>query len=155
VELKISRTAGAGTAIGIDYQTFGSGDAIAGRDYVATSGRLEWAAGDTTDKTIAIQVPDRNRAVGTGFTLRLTPAYGSPVVLAQDAYVNLNANTSPTGPSPAPSPPSPAPTPPTGGTPTSSGGGGGSTGPALLSLLALLLICSSRRNAQPRFAVHR
>ena len=152
--LTVSRTAGAGTAIGIDYQTFDLSDAIAGRDYVATSGRLEWAAGDSTDKTIAIQVPDRQRAVGIAFALKLTPSYGNPVILDQVAYVNLNANTATTGPSPGPSPSAPAPTPPTSGTPASSGGGGGSTGPALLSLLALLTICASRRKAQLGFAAH-
>jgi len=143
--LTVSRTAGAGTAIAVDYQTIDYGtDAIAGRDYVATSGRLEWAAGDSTDKTISIQVPDRQRTVGTAFALKLTPAYGNPVLLDQLAYVNLDANTATPGPSPAPSPPTSEIPKSSGG----SGGGGGSTGPALLGLLALMAIHARRRKAQ-------
>ena len=62
----------------VDYQT-SDGSAIAGSDYTATSGTLNWAAGDSADKTFTVPVTWDARAEGTeSISLALTnPGGGS------------------------------------------------------------------------------
>jgi hypothetical protein len=155
-QVVLGRTAGLGTAIAVEYRTLDNG-AIAGRDYVASIGRLDWAAGDASDKTITIEIlqrPSPTAASLKSFFLQLTPASGGPVMLDQEGTIWIEPSQ-PASPSPTP-PPATTPTPPAPGSGSGqhSGGGGGSSGPALLSLLVLLMICARGRNAQPRFAVH-
>jgi MYXO-CTERM domain-containing protein len=156
----LARTAGVGNAIAVDYRTVDDG-AIAGRDYVASVGRLDWAAGDASDKTITIEIlqsPDSTSF--RKFSLQLAPASGGPVMLDQEGTIWIEPSQ-PASPSPTP-PPAATPTPPPATPPApgsvsgqhSGGGGGGSTGPALLSLLALLLLCARRRNLQLSLATH-
>jgi hypothetical protein len=51
----VSRTPGAATPITIDYDT-ADGTAVAGTDYTGTTGTLQWAANDSTDKSITIPI---------------------------------------------------------------------------------------------------
>ena len=51
----VRRNAGTAGAVSVDYATSDLG-ATAGDDYTATSGTLEWAAGDMDDRTITIPV---------------------------------------------------------------------------------------------------
>ena len=161
-QVVLARTAGVGNAIAVDYRTVDD-SAIAGRDYVASVGRLDWAAGDASDKTITIEIlqsPDSTSF--RKFSLQLAPASGGPVMLDQEGTISIYPSQ-PTSPSPTPPPaatPTPPPTPPPATPPApgsvssqhSGGGGGGSSGPALLSLLALTMIGARRRNAQLNFA---
>jgi photosystem II stability/assembly factor-like uncharacterized protein len=54
VTIPVSRTIGVSGAISVNYAT-GGGTATAGVRYTATSGTLNWASGDATDKTITVQ----------------------------------------------------------------------------------------------------
>jgi hypothetical protein len=55
VTITVSRTSAAATPITIDYDT-ADGTAVAGTDYTGTSGTLQWAENDATDKSISIPV---------------------------------------------------------------------------------------------------
>ncbi|MBX2883500.1 MAG: hypothetical protein KTR32_26330, partial [Granulosicoccus sp.] len=54
-ELKVRRIGASTSAVSVSY-TVTSGTAIDGEDFTATSGTLQWAAGDTADKTISVQI---------------------------------------------------------------------------------------------------
>jgi len=60
----VERLDGVGGAVSVDYQS-SDGSATAGSDYVATSGTLNWAAGDGADKTFTVPVSWDGRAEGT------------------------------------------------------------------------------------------
>jgi Calx-beta domain len=59
----VERLDGSGGAVSVDYAT-SDGSATAGSDYTATSGTLNWAAGDSADKTFTIPVRWDGRAEG-------------------------------------------------------------------------------------------
>ena len=68
----VERLGGVGGAVSVDYQT-SDGSATAGADYAATSGTLNWAAGDSADKTFTVPVTWDGRAEGTeSISLALT-----------------------------------------------------------------------------------
>jgi hypothetical protein len=60
----VERLGGVGGAVSVDYET-SDGSATAGSDYAATSGTLNWAAGDGADKTFTIPVTWDGRAEGS------------------------------------------------------------------------------------------
>jgi hypothetical protein len=67
----VERLGGVGGAVSIDYQT-SDGSATGGSDYTPASGTLNWAAGDSADKTFTVPVTWDGRAEGTetiGLTL--------------------------------------------------------------------------------------
>ena len=74
----VERVGGVGGAVSVDYET-SDGSATAGSDYAATSGTLNWAAGDSADKTFTVPVNWDGRAEGTeSISLALTnPGGGS------------------------------------------------------------------------------
>jgi hypothetical protein len=74
----VERLDGVGGAVSVDYQT-SDGSATAGSDYTATSGTLNWAAGDGADKTFTVPVKWDGRLEGTeSISLALTnPGGGS------------------------------------------------------------------------------
>jgi uncharacterized delta-60 repeat protein len=51
------RASGSNGAVSVDY-TITSGTATAGSDFIATSGTITWAAGDTSNKQINVQIID-------------------------------------------------------------------------------------------------
>jgi hypothetical protein len=53
--LTVVRNGAADGAVSVDYAT-SSGTATAGADYVSTSGTLNWADGDSADKTITVNI---------------------------------------------------------------------------------------------------
>jgi hypothetical protein len=68
----VERVGGVGGAVSVDYQT-SDASAVAGSDYTATSGTLNWAAGDSADKTFTVPVTWDGRAEGTeAISLALT-----------------------------------------------------------------------------------
>jgi hypothetical protein len=68
----VERLGGVGGAVSIDYQT-SDGSATAGSDYTSASGTLNWAAGDSADKTFTVPVTWDGRAEGTeSISLTLT-----------------------------------------------------------------------------------
>jgi hypothetical protein len=60
----VERLGGIGGAVSVDYQT-SDGSATAGADYAARNGTLNWAAGDSADKTFTVPVKWDGRAEGT------------------------------------------------------------------------------------------
>jgi hypothetical protein len=131
----VSRTAGAGTAISVSYQTVGQ-DAMADLDFLPVSGRLSWAAGDTSDRIVEVPTVDDSIGEATRefFLFRIAPAEGAPVVTYPDAWIPIADNDPPpvvTSPPATPPPPIVPQTLPSGG-----GGGGGAIG--LVEAIALL-----------------
>ncbi len=84
------RLGGVGGAVSVDYQT-SDGSATAGSDYAATSGTLNWAAGDDADKTFTIPVTWDGRAEGTeSIDLTLTnPGGGADLGPSAAAVVRI------------------------------------------------------------------
>jgi hypothetical protein len=74
----VHRTGGVGGAVSVDYAT-SDGTATEGSDYDAASGTLNWAAGDSADKTFTVPVTWDGRAEGPeALNLELTnPGGGS------------------------------------------------------------------------------
>ena len=68
----VERVGGVGGAVSIDYQ-ISDGTATAGADYASAGGTLDWAAGDSGDKTFMVPVTWDGRAEGTeSISLALT-----------------------------------------------------------------------------------
>lgn len=57
VTITVSRTGGGDGIVSVQYAT-ANGTALAGSDYVAASGTLTWANGDTADKTFVVAIID-------------------------------------------------------------------------------------------------
>ncbi|HEV3455763.1 MAG TPA: Calx-beta domain-containing protein [Thermoanaerobaculia bacterium] len=68
--LTVNRRGGSSGAVSVHFAT-SDGTGVAGKNYVATSGTLNWAAGDTAAKTINVAVLDDGVADG-GHTVNLT-----------------------------------------------------------------------------------
>jgi len=64
VTITVHRTDGSGSAVTVDYDT-ADDTAVAGTDYTAASGTLEWAENDTTDKTLNVAISTANRFSGS------------------------------------------------------------------------------------------
>jgi hypothetical protein len=69
--ITVNRLGGSTGAVQVGYATAVGGTAVAGQDYVATSGVLNWSAGDTAPKNFAITLLDSQQA-GTNKTIFLT-----------------------------------------------------------------------------------
>jgi hypothetical protein len=90
VTLRVRRLGPAGAAASVRYTT-GNITAGAGRDYVASSGTLSWAAGDAADKTITIAVrQDTLREGNETFKVTLTtPVDGVRLGTARTVTVTI------------------------------------------------------------------
>jgi hypothetical protein len=104
----------------VDYAT-ASGSATSGSDFASASGTLNWADGDTADKTISVDITnDMADESDETFTVTLSnPTGGTPVGPNSTATVVITDDDAPSG----------------GG---SNGGGGGG---GLNWLVVLLLSC--------------
>ena len=107
------------------------GTAKAGSDYIPQLGRLEWADGDATTRTITLELIDDSNAAVEHFTLRLMDPTGGAMLTSSVATVWMADRTLP--------PPPPPP-------PAVSGGGGGAIGLDVLLLFGLLNAVSMYRN---------
>jgi hypothetical protein len=78
ITIPVTRSVGSQGPVGCSYTTV-DGTAIAGRDYVAKTGTLSWANGDSAAKNVVIDVLDDAAFTGSrAFTLRLhTPTGGA------------------------------------------------------------------------------
>ena len=76
VVLYVSRLGGKYGAVAVDY-TVTDNTTTAGSDYAATAGRLEWAAGDRTDKAVTLTIlPDKLQEATESLTITLTNPQG-------------------------------------------------------------------------------
>ena len=72
----VHRTGGSSGAVGVAYAT-ANGTAVAGTDYTATSGTLQWADGDAASKTFSVPVSNATAFSGSKtFTVTLSGASG-------------------------------------------------------------------------------
>lgn len=62
--IQVTRTVGSAGAVGCSYTTV-NGTAVAGTDYVAASGTLSWASGDSASKPVTITILDDGVANGS------------------------------------------------------------------------------------------
>jgi hypothetical protein len=114
--------------------------ATAGSDYTATSGRLDWADGDDSPRTVIVSILDDdideyNEVFGID---TFNPAGGVQLIAASATIGILDNDVTPPPPSDPPPPPPPPP-----------GGGGSVSWATALALLGLLLL---RRRALGRRA---
>ncbi|HJS21599.1 MAG TPA: choice-of-anchor B family protein, partial [Steroidobacteraceae bacterium] len=118
--ISVRRSNGVLGNVSVDFTTV-DGTATAGNDFTATSGTLNWAAGDGADKSIVIPITDdAAQEGGEEFVIQLSNLTGAATFDGSAQLpVTVNAND--------------APAPPGGG-----GGGGGGGGVDLAWLLVAL-----------------
>jgi hypothetical protein len=83
--ITVTRTGGTQGAVQISYATVPGGTAVAGVDYISTSGTLSWANGDAATKTFSVPIIDNTQA-NPNKTINL--ALSSPT---GGAYINLQS----------------------------------------------------------------
>ena len=129
-QIKLRRNAGFVGGVSIDFAT-SDGTATAGADYTATSGTLNWPAGDLGEQTINVRLVNDNQDEGNEtFRITLSNTTGG-VVIEGSATIDVQiTNDDAVAP------------PPVGG--GGGGGGGGALGIELLGLLGLLLLAAGR-----------
>ncbi len=157
VNVTVRRTGALDSAVAVQYET-AAGTAVAGEDFVAAIGQLQWAAGDTADKTIVLILTNDSAAEATEtMTLRLFAPTNGATLAESLATITITDDDSP------------APPPPNnggsggggqngsggggsaGGGSSGGGGGGGSTDlGTLLVLLALVGACPLQRRLRIR-----
>jgi hypothetical protein len=124
VTLTVRRTGGSSGPASVSFETFDV-TALAGSDYTARSGQLDWASGDMTERTIIISMVDDDSAESDveRFGVRLL-AGGGATLATSSVQVSLFDDE-------------PAQPPPGGGGAAATSSGGSSIGACWLVLLAL------------------
>jgi MYXO-CTERM domain-containing protein len=118
------------------------GDAMPGEDFVADSGRLQWADGDSADRTIRVRLLTDGVEEGPEFFyVELLDPEGDAELLNARARILIAGNDAP------PTTPPPSVPPPSAG---GADGGSGASGPGLLSLLLLGAAALGRRRSTSR-----
>ena len=142
-QVRVARTLGKDGAVSVNFATGLYGDeAIAGKDYTAVSGRLDWADGDSTDKLITI--PVFHGADSKTLNVRLTSPTGGAWIISTDQPVYIDGNASAPSSTPSTSPASP---------PSRAAGRFDPWSIGLLSLMCLMVVV--RRARQSRTAQQR
>jgi endoglucanase len=95
VQVAVSRSAGSAGAVSIGYST-ANGTAIAGSNYVAASGTLNWADGETANKNISIQISAAGFSGAKNFTVTLaSPSGGATLGTPATGTVNVTGSGAP------------------------------------------------------------
>ena len=98
VTLTVNRTGGTDGAVAVSYAT-ANGSASAGSDYTATSGTLDWAAGDGAGKTITVPIgSDTVDEPNETFTVTLSNATGGASLGTSSATVTITDDDQPPPP---------------------------------------------------------
>ncbi|MBS0419109.1 MAG: hypothetical protein JSR66_15475 [Proteobacteria bacterium] len=115
ITVKVNRVAGSTGAVSASYATANS-TAVAGTDYTAVSGTLNWASGETATKSFTVPVMNTKPFTGTkSFNVALSkPSTGAQVGTPGTAPVAIS------------------------GSGTTSGGGGGTGAPSAVTNLLLI-----------------
>lgn len=82
LRLAVTRAGGLGGAASVNYAT-ANGTATAGSDYVAASGTLNWAAGETDPKYIDVTI-SANPGDGETFTVTISSPTGATIAASQN-----------------------------------------------------------------------
>ena len=89
---KVKRNGGVAGVVSVHYQT-SNGTAIAGQDYVATSGTLEWADGDNREKQIEVPIIDDALVEDVEtFTLTLSDPTGDATLGRSQSVVSITSD---------------------------------------------------------------
>ncbi len=92
VTLSVARSGGTGTAVTVNYSS-SDGTAVAGSNYTAASGTLQWAASDTSSKTISVAISNATPFSGTKtFTVTLAAATGAGIGSPSVATVTITGD---------------------------------------------------------------
>ncbi len=93
VSLTVLRSQGSKGAISVNYATV-SGSAVSGSDFQATNGQLSWPDGDTSDRTISVNITnDSADESSETFTISLSsPSNGSRLGSPSNATVTIIDN---------------------------------------------------------------
>ena len=89
--ITVNRIGASHGAVEVNYATVSGGTAVAGQDYVSTSGTLSWADGDASSKTFKVTILDDQQA-GTNSTVFLAlsnPTGGAYVDAASIAVLTI------------------------------------------------------------------
>lgn len=91
VTVTVERVNGSSGAVNVSYAT-ANGTAVAGTDYTASSGTLQWASGDTTARTFNVPVSNSTAFSGTKtFTVLLSsPSAGASINAPGAATVSIS-----------------------------------------------------------------
>jgi hypothetical protein len=138
----IERVAGRDGAVSVNYATayrppfsrypYRVDSAISGSDYTATSGRLDWAIGDDSQRTVTVRIlNDDIDEFRERFGVDFSEPGGGVELIAAPLYINI-ADDDEASSTPPPTA--------SGGGPTASGGGGSVSWATQLALLTLLCI---------------
>ena len=89
----VDRVGGSNGAVSAAYSAV-DGTAVAGTDYTAPTGALDWASGDTSPKTFSVAVSNKTPFSGTrSFTLKLSNASGGATLSSpSSAIVNITGD---------------------------------------------------------------
>lgn len=89
----VDRTGGSNGAVGVMYGT-SNGTAVAGTDFTATSGTIQWANGDATPKTFTVAISNAVPFTGSkSFTLTLSsPSGGATLSTPSSASVAITGD---------------------------------------------------------------
>jgi hypothetical protein len=97
LSMTVNRTGGSSGAIAVSYAT-AKGTAIAGTDYTATTGTLQWADGDATSKSFSIPVSGAAFAGSKQFSVTLSsPAGGATLSSPDSATVTIEGSGTSSG----------------------------------------------------------
>ena len=132
VALRVLRSAGSAGAVSVDFTT-ANGSALAGTDYATTSGTLQWATGDVSERSIVVPITNNTSNTGSR-TLQVNlsnPTGGASLDTSSVSITILDDDVA-----------SPAP--------VSAGGGGGAIDSELLLLLGGLLLLARIDRRWPR-----
>ncbi len=92
ISIQITRVAGSAGAVSADYATI-DGTALAGSDYTAIGGTLNWAAGDSSTKTIIISINNVNPFSGQkSFTISLSNPKGGVTIALASAIITISGS---------------------------------------------------------------
>ncbi len=93
VPVTVERTGGSSGAVSVAYST-GNGTALAGANYTATSGTLNWADGDATAKSFSVAIMNTTPFSGSkSFTVALSqPSAGATISNPGSATVTINGD---------------------------------------------------------------
>ena len=90
--IAVTRTGGSDGAVNVNFSTV-DGTACEGSDYVAVSGTLDWADGDSSEKTISVTiVDDTTQESSETFNLSLSNATGASLGTTANTTVTITGN---------------------------------------------------------------
>jgi hypothetical protein len=101
VTISVKRANGSTGAASVNYAT-ANGTAVAGTNYTSRTGTLNWAAGDTANKTFAVAISNASAFSGTkNFSVKLSSASGATLGSPASSTVTITGSGSSSGTSTA------------------------------------------------------